>query len=368
MRPIGNDGLAVYAHIRKNSNDLENSAVTERADAQRGIAVITTGGTIGSMLGAGGRTVDPKGAALNALIDALVARQGLSVEYLHPLNKISEDMAPADWGIINNAISGCLDKGIGRIVVTHGTDTLPYSITAAAAVHGGAAARICFTGSYYGLDHADSDVGLSLEAAISAVTCDDIPNGVFAVFRDGPDNRGALLHHPLRLKLMDPDSTFFESLYGDTVASFTQSGGWCVNRGFSLGQDGFNLADLTNVFPARLNAAAHRVALASAYPGMDLSRFAPSVEKPLDGLIISLYHSGTGSSGPEAGAILDFMAGAGKGLPVLLAQFPTRRIETPYESTTKLVDAGARLYGDLMPHHLYVFLTYGLASGLEVSR
>lgn len=277
-------------------------------------------------------------------------------------------MVAGDWAVINETISQCLLRGVRRIVITHGTDTLAYSLTATAVAFGTHPAKICFTGSYYGLDHPNNDVELSLVAAMSAVADDDLADGVYATFRSGADNKTALLHHALRLRPMSADSTSFGSLYDDIAGRFDQESGWAFVNSTPPSADHFTIPGAETATYENLNDAARHFAIAIAYPGMDLRRFAPSEDEKLDALVVSLYHSGTGASGSEPGSILDFLKGPGKEIPVLLSPFPTRRIEVPYKSTLCLVNAGARLYEDLMPHQIYIFLAYGMACGLSTAQ
>lgn len=347
----------------------------------RRIAVITTGGTIGSslrpsLLTEGGmmrsslRRVSGNASLAERKLLSVVQGWGKSsnwhLKFFHPLNKLSEDIVPKDWGTINAAIEKCVQSGIKRVLVTHGTDTLPYSLSAAAAVFENRGVKICFTGSFHSPNDIDSDVELSAVSGLSAVARDDLPDGVYASFRGNTENTMALLHRASRLKPMVLDSTQFESLYDDVAGSFDFDNGWNLNGGEyqkfpSLPIDFGNKVDLD-----RLSECAKRIAFIQVYPGLDLDRFVPTEKNPLDGLVVGLYHSGTGPSGLEEGAIINFMKRTKNKIPIFSSMFP-ENISAPYESIETLRSQGVKVFRSLMPHQIYVFLVYGLACGMPIA-
>jgi L-asparaginase len=106
------------------------------------VVVITTGGTIGSI------DLDPTGATLHAEIIRLFANKQNQLDVISAINKHSEDIVPEDWSTILASVDKCLRSGTNRIIITHGTDTLPYTAAAVALLFNEVKARICLTGSF----------------------------------------------------------------------------------------------------------------------------------------------------------------------------------------------------------------------------
>ncbi|MCH9765035.1 MAG: hypothetical protein K0U34_03450, partial [Alphaproteobacteria bacterium] len=63
------------------------------------------------------------------------------------------------------------------------------------------------------------------------------------------------------------------------------------------------------------------------------------------------------------GSLLDFVSQKPETLSVFAATFPSAQITVPYESTTKLIDAGVSVVKDLPPHVVYVLAVLTLAAG-----
>ena len=95
------------------------------------IGVIFTGGTIGSQYNSEHIDIHKQGAYVlleRYKNDALCK----DVEFFHaqPLNELSENLLPEQWLTMFNAIQNAVQKGCDGIILTHGTDTLPYTAAA----------------------------------------------------------------------------------------------------------------------------------------------------------------------------------------------------------------------------------------------
>ncbi len=133
------------------------------------IAVVTTGGTIGSLIEGRLLAIDRSGRILRDEIATVAAANNVDVEIVPSINKHSEDIEPDDWSTILHTVENCLAKGVKRIIITHGTDTLPYTAAAVDLLFGRADARICLTGSFYSLEHPRTDV--QFESARGTALC-----------------------------------------------------------------------------------------------------------------------------------------------------------------------------------------------------
>src|SRR5262249_7760944 len=114
-------------------------------------------------------------------------------DFLTPVNRFSEQMAPNDWGIIARKIYECVksDKPDG-IVVLHGTDTLAFTAAALSFLLLGIDVPVIVTGSNYPLMAPASDAKRNFLDSIR-VACDRRFRGVFVVYSGNP-NEPSLIH------------------------------------------------------------------------------------------------------------------------------------------------------------------------------
>lgn len=325
------------------------------------LGVITTGGTIGSILSGKAMTVDPEGEIVRTAIEDICAAQGLSLALEPAFNKNSEDLTPADWGVLIAAVEKMLARGITRIVVTHGTDTLAYSAAALALAFQGRVARICLTGSCHPLTAPDSDGPLNLKAAFAAVAGDALPAGIYVAFRNDATNDSAVLLSAADVKPMAYDDDAFSSLHGRCVTIYDPEEGLDKDaaRLFEAGLLPELPDGVLNLDEKKLSAAAQSVLMLESYPGLS---FRNIDRTRLKVLLLGLYHSGTGHSVRGDGSLLEFVTQKNHKLPVLAATFGAKDT-APYESTVKLMDAGVKVITDLPLHLVLTFTVLALASG-----
>ena len=324
------------------------------------IGVVTTGGTIGSILGDSAISVDPSEEGVKKEIEAVVKRRGAELELVSAFNKNSEDLDVADWHELAVAIEDLLERDIKRIVVTHGTDTLAYSAAAIAALFGKRDCRICITGSYLAPSAAKSDAALSISAAVESVASDSLQSGVFVAFRSNGKNRDAMIMPALSLKPMDFDAPAYSSAYDEVLATYSQKNGLNVQADISSHSDvPFNSSSI----PTRqaLSQASSKVALVQLYPSIDRKAL-EGISAGREILILDPYHSGTGP-GHENSELLAFLKAKPDSLKVILGQFPLRFIPTPYASTVAIRNAGSYIVKDLQTPTLFAWAVIALAMG-----
>jgi len=327
------------------------------------LIVITTGGTIGSILQSDSISVDVTEKRISHEITRAKNRLGYTVEVLSPLNKNSEALYPSDWVKILRSLNEANKSDADGIVVTHGTDTMAYSVAAAISYNEHWNKKICFTGAYYSPDHPSSDTSLSLLAALEFAASPHPANGIYVAFRSNRFNSEARIIHGADIKPMVFDDQFFESAYDDVVSTFKPKEGMSdeislnSNKSPSLGSSQFpSEVDIEN--------AQSQIACISLYPGVDKNLLEGAVNgRKL--LIIQMYHSGTGPSDSDNLDLVEFIESQSGNTTILMGTFPKKYIETPYDSTNEIKNAGAYVYADLQQHFLYVFSLLSLSIGLE---
>jgi glutamyl-tRNA(Gln) amidotransferase subunit D len=321
------------------------------------VAVVTTGGTIGSVFAQRAIVPDSLGSRLRAEIEGIWQKKSLSVEVFPALEKMSENMAPTDWLVIIQTIRQLIQRGYKSVIVTHGTDTMAYTAAALALYfnHNDSGAKICLTGAFYPLDHPDSDVRINLEAALDVVISERLPPGVYLSFRLSPAAVG--IYHGLEINPITYDSTAFSAMYGKVAATYS-----CGNIDDVLPRVLDFAADCDFPSADKLRIVGQHIYQIVTYPGLDLSIF--STASPINRLIIiDGYHSGTASSERFAGTIIDFKM-KNPHIQIALCSVPTKYLSIPYESTLAIIDAGVSVYNDIPPLPLYVLAACRFAAGV----
>ena len=325
------------------------------------LAVITTGGTIGSILQPDSTSVDISEQRIAQEIERAQNRLGYTVEVLSPITKNSEALYPSDWIKILTCIEKANTSEVDGIVVTHGTDTMAFSVAAASIFNDHWNKKICFTGSFYPPDHSFSDTSLNLLAALEFAASDYSTNGVYVAFRSDRENTHARIMRGVDVKPMAFDEEFFESTYSNVIACFNLNSGISAEQSINLNQFP-QLKKLTLPTQEDISQAQSQIACISLYPGID-KQFLQNAAQGRKILIIQMYHSGTGPTDTNNDDLIQFIRTVTKNTAILMGTFPKKHIDLPYTSTLEIKDAGAHIYGDLQQHFLYAFALLSLSIG-----
>ena len=327
------------------------------------VTIVTTGGTIGSILGDESIAVDPSESALREEIMGVADGLGVAFEIVSAINKNSEDLEPSDWAIVARHVADAIAAGSDRIVVLHGTDTMAFTAAILGGLFNRAGARICVTGSFLSPTVPGSDAALSIAAAIACVAGDDLPPGVYAAFRADGSNQAARIMPALAIKPIEFDGLSFGSAYTTLSATYVGGAGLSVAHKDAM-FDAAPFVDLDVPDEDALMAAASRVGMLMLHPGLDRMQVSGSAADK-DLLVLVPYHSGTGPSTPASG-LVQYLSTRGEGAAdLLLSQFPGVYIPKPYASTVTLSKLGCRVYRHLQAHVLFAWGVLALAAGLD---
>lgn len=325
------------------------------------IVVITTGGTIGSILQSGAVSVDLSANKIAKEIELAKQTLGYDIEVISPINKNSEALAPSDWLDILLCIQKACATDASGIVVTHGTDTLAYTVSAAVALGHLWNKKICFTGAFYSPDNPSSDTSLSLLAALEFAASSHLKSGVFVAFRSNENNSEARILNGFDVKPMSFDDSYFGALYNNVLASYSPKYG--LSDPISSKDITYPKIETTSLPDKKaIEAAQAKICCITLYPGIDKSVL-QAITMGRDIVIIQLYHSGTGPYGANYNDLIEHLREHADKTLFLLASFPSEYIQTPYDSSRALIDAGGCIYKDVQSHFLYVFSLLSLALG-----
>lgn len=321
------------------------------------IAVLTTGGTIGSLLSSGSVSVETTESTIQKELGKAAERLDYSISLYPVFNKNSEHLTPLDWLTLLKKIREVDALGYHGIVITHGTDTMAYSLCAVLAYSHLWKTKICFTGSYYSPDHTNSDAPLSLLAALEFSASSQLNQGVFLAFRSNVENTEASILAALDVKEMNYDEECFYTSFNRKIASYSQTSGLSILEDYKI-ENLPNLCDSDLPSTEDIVEAIKRVNLIKTYPGINYkSVFNHSSMSEEDRIIIlELYHSGT------LPALNDSIKELPQNTKLLAGTFPSEKMQYPYSSTAEAIKSGVTIYKRLQPHFLYTYTLLALAS------
>ncbi|NDE91107.1 MAG: hypothetical protein EB059_08255 [Alphaproteobacteria bacterium] len=323
------------------------------------ISIILTGGTIGAVLLDHSTRVEAAGNdTLRTRIAALTSKQGFDVQFHQLLCKASEDFDMPEWHAIASKVDELINQGCKRFLITHGTDTLPFTATMLQLLFAKRDISIALAAAFYPLADARSDAIPNLTAAMALLTDAQFHAGVYVPFRG--TGQEVLLHHAMHVKQMAADAGGFDSFYGAAAGIYKELTGlsW-ANQNVEEIKTDFKVPSQE----AMVDATRH-VYFLGTYPGLNLLPYHALARKNDILLVIRNYHSGTANSSDGHGSIAEFIKTFPESL-VAFSPLPAALVTKPYESTLNLMRMGAYMYRDLPVHKLYVLGLLGIANGLS---
>lgn len=324
------------------------------------IRLLTTGGTIGSTSQSETVNVNLGQQQLDKHIESMCRDKNITLSSRAVFNKNSEDIGPADWGLLIEAINEELAAGNNKILITHGTDTMAYSLFAVATCFAHLPATIVFTGSCFTLDHPKSDVSANLLGALATLSEPQLATGVYLSFLNA--NQQISVIDAMRLKPMSFDKLYFEATFDEEIGVF--------NDDLSCFAPTDKPQNKPAALPLPLDANSinysslgeqQGIFRLQCYPGMNAAQLCSNIEAG-SCVIVSLYHCGTGPSQSQARDLVTAIQSR-PDITFLGGAFPARYISKPYQATATLIKSGMKIYQNIQTHQLYVLAVLWLSAG-----
>lgn len=179
--------------------------------AKNRICVIFTGGTIGS--DSNGKTVALSGSSRKMLIDKYEETAGKGVEFdvLSPINILSENVQESDLEKLYSTVKGLDTDPYDGVIITHGTDTLCFTVNWFSQVFCNAKKPIVFVSSLYPLTDKRNNGLKNFQGAVTFIEKAGLP-GVYCSFAN--DNENCKIHLGSRLIYPDEINGFYHSALG----------------------------------------------------------------------------------------------------------------------------------------------------------
>lgn len=323
--------------------------------AERSVGLVVTGGTIGSSKVDSIVSIPVDGqvegsAEATLLQGAWSGPEHLDVHVRCPLRLLSENLVPADWISIAQAVRELVEEeGVSGVIVFHGTDTMTYSAAALSFLLADLNAPIVLTGSNLPPGQTGSDAARNVHDALVAIG--ELGAGTYVVFA-GADDLPGLVHLGTRVRKLQASGPAFAS----------------VNRALVGKIAGKTFTPIQLPLPPRpvkaTTAVDGRVLAVRLYPGLDLETLYEAVSAAdARGVVVELYASATGpDTGDRFSLPLFIRRCRANGVVVATAiAIAPENAGNIYETTVAIEDAGGIYMGDMLPEVATVKLMWALA-------
>lgn len=303
--------------------------------AKNKILVIFTGGTIGS--DSEGKNVALSGASKKMLIEKYCESYGDSVMFdtLSPINILSENVQKRDLEKLYACIKSVNADEYDGIIVTHGTDTLCFTVNWLSQILCDISVPLVVVSSLYPLTDARNNGIKNFAGAVCFIEKTRL-RGVYCAFAN--DNENCKIHLGSRLVYPDEINGFYHSALGAHFAEIAD--GEVVLSHSPLIPSVNDVKSLRTAPPAP--ALCDEIVLITMRSLLNFAVYDFTVVKP-KAVIIELSHSGTVCTEGEELNFKKFAAYCKlQGVPVILA--PVMRGAGVYDSMSNVPDNAVFAY------------------------
>lgn len=328
------------------------------------ISIIVTGGTISS-------SYDERGirnsGSVTGVIESILRERPkgypeVILRIANPFTMLSENMVPSDWLKLAESICAEVNSGAQAIVITHGTDTLSFSMNAISLLLDPLSIPVVFTGALLPYGHKDSLAAKNLwDAILFATKCEYA--GVYLAFQTYRRDTTAVMWGP-RVQKMSSFQPWFTTTDNMRVASVRRKivTPGCIPRRWKISRDRV---------PSVAGEFSDLVCVIQVHPGFDpaILRLVASLGKKI--VILDLYHSGTACtrngnlSRYSLAPIIRQLCDDGLGVFGTGMSLST---EEQYRSTIHLIREGLEPLGHMSLDMALVKSMYLLGGGASISE
>lgn len=331
----------------------------EKDDKKRDISIISTGGTVASIIDYKTGAVHPAFTADDLLraTPELLEHANINGEAI--LNILSENMKPDYWIKAARSIADEINNGAYGVVVAHGTDTMHYTSAALSFILD-TPVPVVLTGAQRSSDRPSSDAFLNLMGSVTAAKSDIAE--VMVCMHATEDDSYCYLHRGTKVRKMHTSRRdTFRSINTQPIAK-VRNGNIKIldeNQEYKKRENGeVKLQD--NLEP--------KVAFIKSYPGISGEIIDYHIDKGYKGIVIE----GTGLGHCPDYLIPAVSRATDSGIPVVMgSQCLYGRVNmNVYSTGRELVSAGVISALDMLPETAYVKLvwTLGQTDNMEEVR
>jgi len=316
------------------------------------VSLLTTGGTIASRIDYETGGVRPVRDESEILSFYPELRQGGRVRIVPVLDRLSEDIVPADWLRLAERVAAEFRDGARGVVIAHGTDTLSFTAAALGFLLADLPGPVVVVGAQRSPDRPSSDGPSNLAAAVRVARDGGFGEVVVVMHAGSSDERFAIHRASDVRKMHSSRRDAFESRNATPLGALDARG---------LHWDRAPRAAATG--PARVDGPLDdRGGLLWSYPGLSPER-AAAFAAGLRGVILA----GTGLGHVGAAHLPWIREAIGRGSVVAMTTQCLAGYVDPFVYATgrELQRAGVLYLGDLMPETAYAKLLWALGHATD---
>ena len=331
----------------------------EKDGKKRDISIISTGGTVASIIDYKTGAVHPAFTADDLLraTPELLEHANINGEAI--LNILSENMRPDYWVKAARSIADEINNGAYGVVVAHGTDTMHYTSAALSFIMD-TPVPVVLTGAQRSSDRPSSDAFLNLMGSVTAAKSDI--SEVMVCMHATEDDSYCYLHRGTKVRKMHTSRRdTFRSINTQPIAKVRNGNIKILDENQEYKKRGNGEVKLQdNLEP--------KVAFIKSYPGISGEIIDYHIDKGYKGIVIE----GTGLGHCPDYLIPAVSRATDSGIPVVMgSQCLYGRVNmNVYSTGRELVSAGVISALDMLPETAYVKLvwTLGQTDNMEEVR
>ncbi|MDI6723437.1 MAG: Glu-tRNA(Gln) amidotransferase subunit GatD [Methanobacterium sp.] len=321
----------------------------EKNPEKRDISIISTGGTVASIIDYKTGAVHPAFTADDLLRANPELLELANIKGNAVLNILSENMKPEYWIKSARSIADEINDGAYGVVVAHGTDTMHYTSAALSFILD-TPVPVVLTGAQRSSDRPSSDAYLNLLNSVTAAKSDIAE--VMVCMHGTENDSYCNLHRGTKVRKMHTSRR-------DTFRSINISPIARVHNG------NIKILDKEINYKKRIDgevklqdALEPNVAFIKSYPGISGELIDYHVDKGYKGIVLE----GTGLGHCPEDIIPSLARAADNGIPVVMtSQCLYGAVDMHVYSTgRKLISAGVISAGDMLPETAFIKLIWAL--------
>ncbi len=327
----------------------------EKDPSKRNISIISTGGTVSSIIDYKTGAVHPKFTAEDLLRanPELLDLANYDVKALY--NILSENMKPEYWVKAAESIADDINAGADGIVIAHGTDTMHYT-SAALSFMLKTPVPIVVTGAQRSSDRPSTDAFLNIYNSVGAALSDIAE--VTVCMHDSLNDGICALHKGTKVRKMHTSRRdTFRSIDSEPIALLRDGKVQSTNLPYiKRGENDLELnIDIES-----------KVALIKSFPGISNEIIDYHIDKGYKGLLIE----GTGLGHVPDYMVKSFERAHDENIPVVMtSQCLYGTVNMNVYSTGRLLqDAGVISGMDMTPETAYVKLAWALGQSDDLDK
>ena len=321
----------------------------ERNDENPDISIVSTGGTVASVVDYKTGAVHPAFTA-DDLIRAnpeLLSHANIRGEAI--LNILSENMKPEYWVKTARSIADEINNGADGVVVAHGTDTMHYTSAALNFILD-TPVPVVITGAQRSSDRPSSDAFMNIISSVVAAKS-DIAEVTLCMHAEEDDSY-CYLHRGTKVRKMHTTRRdTFRSINSLPIAKIRNGKLKLVDKGLKYKKRNENPVQLREELE-------EKVAFIKSYPGIKADLIDYHIDKGYKGIVLE----GTGLGHCPENLLPSLERAKDEDIPVVMTSqcFYGLINMNVYSTGRKIVSAGVISAEDMLPETAYVKLVWAL--------